>query len=170
MEPLFVCLLVYFNTSCFPTGWSQEEILLLYIIQDLLGKKDDASPAPLQHFGTANHGQRQNESILLYQLSPMTEGKASGAASKSILAGVLPAKCPLCNPLAHGCQHLILIQWVQPMPAQRWDLGLGDPPEPQILSFLHTFSCFQQLFQKLRAAVMCFTAPQSVRRSDKIFL
>lgn len=110
MEPLFVCLLVYFNASCFLTGWCQEEILLLCIIQDPLGEKGDASLAPLQCFGTANHGQRQNESVLLYQLPPVTVGKASGVASKSVLACIVPAKCPLCNPLAHGRRHLTVIK------------------------------------------------------------
>jgi len=107
---VFVCLLVCFNASCFLTGWCQKEILLLYIIQDPSGEKGDASPAPLQCFGTANHGQRQNESILDYQLPPMTAGKASGAASRSVLVCVFPAKCPSCNPSANGRWHLTMIK------------------------------------------------------------
>ena len=109
-----VCLLVYFNASCFLTGWCQEEILLLYIIQDPLGEKGDASLAPLQCFGTANYGQRQNESVLVYQLPPMTVGKASGVASKSVLACAVPAKCPSCNPLARGRRHLAVMKTHSP--------------------------------------------------------
>lgn len=81
-----------------------------------------------------------------------------------------PAKCPSYDLLVHGHQRLSVVKTHSPSPAQGQDLGLGDPPGRQDLSLLHTFSSFQQLFQNPSAAVLCFTAPQSVRRSDKIFL
>lgn len=56
--------------------WCQEEILLLDVIQEPLGEEGDASTAPLQCFDTTNRDQRQNESVLVYQHSPMTAGKA----------------------------------------------------------------------------------------------
>lgn len=116
-----------------------------------------SSLAPLQCFGTANHGQRQNESVLVYQLPPWQWAKPLDWHPKAFWLVLFQQSAPRAIPW-HMDVGISL--WLKPTAcaAQRQDLGLGDAPEQQVLSLLHTISCFQQLFQKLRAAVMCFTA------------
>lgn len=107
------CLLVYFNLRCSLMVWCQEEILLLDVIQEPLGEEGDASTAPLQCFDTTNRDQRQNESVLVYQHSPMTAGKLwSGIQTGCGLC--CPAKCPLYDLLVHRHQQLTVVKTHSP--------------------------------------------------------
>lgn len=125
---LLVCLLVCFNTSCFLTRAGFPPGTKLYVILDFLGEKGDSSLAPPQCFGTANHGQRQNESVLIYQ-------KPLELCPKAFWL-VFPVKCPLCNPLARGCWHLTVIKTHRE--AGPW---AGGPPARHVLSLLLDTFC-----------------------------
>lgn len=133
------------------------------IIQDPLGEKANASLAPLRCFGAANHSQRQKECPHLP--APSHDSGQSLWTGIQKRFGLFQARCPSCNPLAHRHWHLSVIKTHSHKGST---LGWGTLLNVRF-SPSHTHSP-QQLYQSLRAAVMRFTAPPSVRRSDKIFL